>query len=316
MSLWLNQIVKIAIVGAGAVGSYYGAMLARAGNDVHFLLRGNYAHVAQNGLKILSPSGDFRLQPVQAHQTPKSIGPCDLVVIAIKATANAVLPGVLQPLLHKSTALITLQNGLGNEEFLASHFGEERVLGGKCFVCLNRIAPGVIRHIGHGAISIGEFGRPSQNRTRDLANRLRESGVSCQLHDDIAEVLWRKLVWNIPFNGLAIAAGENRIGLDVGQILADEKLLFRTRVLMREVVGIARATRVLIEDEYIDFQIERTFPMGDYKPSSLLDWRDGREVEVEPIWGEPLRRAEKLGVDTPELERLYCELQQRQRIIN
>jgi len=305
------KTLKIAIVGTGAVGSYYGAMLARAGNDVHFLLRSDYDHVAQNGIEVLSPLGDFRLQPVHAHKTPESIGTCDLVIIAIKATANEILPGVLAPLLHASTALITLQNGLGNEEFLASHFGASRVLGGKCFVCLNRISPGVIRHIGHGVISIGEFGRPAQERTRDLANRLRESGVSCQLSDDIAEVLWRKLVWNIPFNGLAIAAGENQIGVDVGQVLADEKLLARTRVLMREVVEIARAGGVFIEDKYIDFQIGRTYPMGDYKPSSLLDWRNGFEVEVEPIWGEPLRRAKKLNVSAPELAKLYRELKTR-----
>lgn len=302
---------KIAIVGAGAVGSFYGAKLAHAGNDVHFLLRSDYDHVAQCGIKVLSPSGDFRLQPVNAHRISATIGACDLVIIAIKATANAMLPGVLPPLLHHSTALLTLQNGLGNEEFLAAHFGSQRVLGGKCFVCLNRISPGVIRHIGHGLISVGEFGRPAQERTRELANRLRASGVSCQLSDDIAEVLWRKLVWNIPFNGLAIAAGESRVGIDVEQILADENLLSRTRVLMREVIAIAKASGVLIEEEYVEFQIERTRPMGDYKPSSLLDWRNGFEVEVEPIWGAPLRTAQKLGVAAPELHALYDELLKR-----
>ena len=302
---------KIAIVGTGAVGAYYGAMLARAGNEVHFLLRSDYEHVASHGIEILSPLGDFKLHPVHAHATSHSIGECDLVIIALKATANDALLILLPPLLHESTAILTLQNGLGNEEFLASHFGAERILGGKCFVCLNRIAPGVIRHIGHGVISIGEFGRPLQERTRDLANRLTESGVTCQLSDDIAEVLWRKLVWNIPFNGFAIAACEEGIGLDVGQILDDILLLARTRVLMREVISIAKASGVSIEDEYVEFQIERTRPMGDYKPSSLLDWRNGYEVEVEPIWGEPLRRARELGVKAPELQRLYEELKRR-----
>jgi 2-dehydropantoate 2-reductase len=297
-------VKKIAIVGVGAVGGFYGAMLSRAGNEVHFLLRSDYEHVAQNGLQVFSPLGDFRLRPVNAHRTPESIGACDLVIIAIKATANDVLPGVLPAMLHDTTALLALQNGLGNEEFLAQHFGGERVLGGKCFVCLNRIAPGTIRHIGHGVISIGEFGRPAQERTRELANRFRASGVSCSVSDDIAEVLWRKLVWNIPFNGLAIAAG----GKDVAQILNDGKLLSRAKKLMREVMAIARECGVAIEDGYADFQIERTKPMGDYKPSSLLDWQAGREVEVEPIWGEPLRRARELNIAAPELSRLYEEL--------
>ena len=301
---------KIAIIGPGAVGGYYGAMLARAGNNVHFLLRSDYNHVVEHGFQIFSPLGDFVLHPVNAHQTPDSIGPCDLVIVAAKATANEAVPALVAPLLHETTAILTLQNGLGNEEFLARHFGAQRIMGGKCFVCLNRIAPGTIRHIGHGIISVGEFGRPAQERTRELANRLRASGVSCQVHDDIAEVLWRKLVWNIPFNGLAIAAGHDRKGIDVAQILADPTLLKRTRALMHEVIAIARAGGVAIEEEYADFQIERTHPMGDYKPSSLLDWQNGYEVEVEPIWGQPLRRARELGVAAPELERLYQELRE------
>lgn len=299
---------KIAIIGPGAVGGYYGAMLARAGNNVHFLLRSDYNHVAQHGFQVFSPLGDFQLQPVNAHRTPESIGQCDLVIVAAKATANEAIPALVAPLLHETTAILTLQNGLGNEEFLARHFGAERILGGKCFVCLNRIAPGTIRHIGHGIISIGEFGRPAQERTHELANRLRASGVSCQLSDDIAEVLWRKLVWNIPFNGLAIAAGRDRKGIDVGQILADPALLERTRALMGEVIATARASGVSIEEEYAAFQIERTYPMGDYKPSSLLDWQNGFEVEVEPIWGRPLQRAQQLGIPTPELEKLHREL--------
>ncbi len=292
------------------MGGYYGAMLARAGNNVHFLLRSDYDHVAEHGFQVFSPLGDFILQPVNAHRSSDSIGPCDLVIIAAKATANDVVPAFVAPLLHESTAILTLQNGLGNEEFLAGHFGAQRVLGGKCFVCLNRIAPGTIRHIGHGIISIGEFGRPAQERTRELANRLRASGVSCQLSDDIAEVLWRKLVWNIPFNGLAIAGGQDRQGIDVGQILADPALLERTQALMREVIAIARASGVTIEEEYAAFQIERTHPMGDYKPSSLLDWQNGLEVEVEPIWGRPLQLAQELGIPTPQLEKLHQELLQ------
>lgn len=299
---------KIAIIGPGAVGGYYGAMLARAGNNVHFLLRSDYDHVVEHGFEVFSPLGDFVLHPVNAHRSPESIGLCDLIIVAAKATANDALPALIAPLLHETTAILTLQNGLGNEEFFAGHFGAERILGGKCFVCLNRIAPGTIRHIGHGIISIGEFGRPAQERTRELANRLRASGVSCQVCDDIAEVLWRKLVWNIPFNGLAIAAGQNRKGIDVGQILADPALHERTRALMHEVIAIARASGVSIEDEYAQFQIERTYPMGDYKPSSLLDWQNGHEVEVEPIWGKPLQRARELQVATPELERLYEQL--------
>ena len=296
--------MKIAIIGPGAVGLYYGAHLVLQNPDVHFLLRSDYKVVRERGIEVLSPRGDFILNPVNAYSAPEEIGVCDLVVIAIKSTANGVLPTLLPPLVGEQTALLTLQNGLGNEEFLAAHFGAHRVLGGKCFVCLNRIAPGVVKHIGHGVIQLGEYQRAAQPRTNAIAQILLDSGVRCDVRDDIAEVLWRKLVWNIPFNGLAIAGG----GIDVGQILADAELLQRTRVLMREVIATARAVGVPIEDGYVDFQIERTRPMGDYKPSSLIDWQQGREVEVEPIWGEPLRRAQKAGIETPCLQELYQRL--------
>jgi 2-dehydropantoate 2-reductase len=301
------SVVKIAIVGAGAVGLYYGAMLARQNPEVHFHVRSGYDAVRERGIEVLSPLGDFRLQPVHAHATVQSIGACDAVIIATKATANKVLLEWLPPLLQRNTMLVTLQNGLGNEEFLAQHFGEERVLGGKCFVCLNRIAPGVVRHIGHGVIQLGEWQRPAQERTHRLGEMFNAAGIKCEVRDDIKEVLWRKLTWNIPFNGLAIAAG----GIDVGQILSDATLLALTRALMQETIAIARAEGVPIEESYIDFQINRTLPMGAYKPSSLLDYEAGREVEIEPIWGEPLRRARLRGIAASQLERLYEQLRER-----
>jgi 2-dehydropantoate 2-reductase len=300
--------VKIAIIGAGAVGCYYGARLARQNPDVHFLLRSDYEIVKARGVEVLSPEGDFVLKLVSAHQNVEEIGACDLVVIALKATANGVLPPLLPPLLNQNTMLLTLQNGLGNEEFLATHFGAQRVLGGKCFVCLNRIAPGVIRHLGHGVITLGEFRRRSEVRTHELAKMFRVSGVRCEVCVDIEEVIWRKLTWNIPFNGLSIAAAKNGKGIDVGQIIADPYLLDLTKKLMREVISIAAAQGVLIDDHYVEFQIERTKPMGAYKPSSLLDYEAGREVEVEPIWGEPLRRAQNLGVPAPHLQELHDRL--------
>jgi 2-dehydropantoate 2-reductase len=307
--------VKIAIVGAGAVGSYYGAKLAHQFPEdlnIHFLLRSDYDSVHKRGIEILSPQGDFVLHPVQAQRSPQEIGECDLVMIALKSTANAVLSSLLPPLMKDDTALLTLQNGLGNEEFLAQHFGTERVLGGKCFVCLNRIAPGVIRHIGHGIITLGEFKRKPQARTHDIASRFVASGVRCEVCENIEEVLWRKLVWNIPFNGLSIAAGRmsagKRTGKDVGQILADPELLERTRKLMKEVIAIAAACGVPIADDYATFQVERSHPMGAYKPSSLLDWEAGREVEIEAIWGEPLQRAQQHGLLAPELEALHAQI--------
>lgn len=294
---------RIAIIGAGAVGCYYGGRLAEHGQDVHFLMRSDYETVNRDGLSITSPLGDAQLK-VQAHRRTKDIGPCDLVIIALKATSNTALLELIPPLLHEETLLLTLQNGLGNEDFLATHFGAQRVLGGLCFVCINRTAPGQIHHIAQGRINLGEHGRAPQVRTEALAEMLRQSQIDCQVEKSLLAARWKKLVWNIPFNGLSIAAG----GKDTAAILADPELEKRVRELMTEIITTARELGHSIRFELIHDMIEQTRTMTQYRPSSLIDFEEGREVEIEPIWGEPLRQAEAAGLSMPRLSELYQEL--------
>jgi 2-dehydropantoate 2-reductase len=296
--------MKIAIVGAGAVGGYYGARLARAGDEVHFLLRSDFTAVRDHGWRITDHEGTWTLHPAHAHDRPETIGACDLVIIAAKATANPALPPLVRPLLGAETLVLTLQNGLGNVEFHAAYAGAERVLGGLCFVCINRVAPGVIEKYIPGSVRLGEFSGPARERTHALAARFARAGVDCRAVDSLAEALWRKLVWNVPFNGLAIAAG----GVTTDVILARPELLERARELMREVRAGAAAHGIDIPEAFLEKQIEVTRPMGAYAPSSLVDYLAGREVEVEAIWGEPARRASAAGVVLPRLEALYKQL--------
>ena len=196
--------MKIAVVGCGAVGSYYGAKLCRAGQEVHFLLRSDYEAVRQKGVTIRSIAGDFHVQP-KCARTPEEIGVCDMVLIGLKTTANDQFPKLLPPLVGPHTAVVTLQNGLGNKEQLARLFPPEQILGGLCFVCLNRVEPGVIHHLEYGTIVLGEFQRRAGPRTHELAAMFRDAGVPCKVTDNLAQAQWEKLVWNIPFNGLGVA---------------------------------------------------------------------------------------------------------------
>ncbi|MGA2051766.1 MAG: 2-dehydropantoate 2-reductase, partial [Opitutales bacterium] len=289
--------MKIAIVGAGAVGGYYGARLARAGDEVHFLLRSDHAIVRDHGWRITDHEGTWRVHPARAHERPETIGPCDLVVITAKATANSALPPLLRPLLGPATLVLTLQNGLGNVEFHAATSGPERMLGGLCFVCINRTAPGVIEKYIEGSIRLGEMHGPARERTRAVAARFARAGIDCQAVDSLPEILWRKLVWNIPFNGLTIAAG----GVTTDIIVRHPALLELARQLMREVQTGAAALGIPIPDDFLQKQIDVTLPMGPYKPSSLIDYLARREVEVEAIWGEPARRARAAGAPLPRL---------------
>ena len=294
---------KIAVVGSGAVGCYYGGMLARAGQDVHFLMRSDLERVRTAGLLIRTRGEEHRLT-VHASGRTEEIGPCDLVLVALKATANGSLDELIPPLLGPSTTLVTLQNGLGNEEYLAERWGAERVAGALCFVCLNRTAPGEIVHLDHGTISVGEFRRPISPRVQALADALNAAEIEAHAVDDLATERWRKLVWNVPFNGLAIASG----GATVADVLNDLHLRQEARALMDDVLAGARSRGLEIPDEFANFQIERSWSMGPYQPSSLIDWREGRPVEVEAIWGEPLRQGLAAGASMPRLALLYALL--------
>lgn len=297
--------MKIAILGSGSIGLYYGAKLASAGEDVHFLLRSGLDEARKDGIRIHEEHGeDLHLHPVNAHATTGTIGPCDLAIVSMKTTQNRALSDLVPPLLAESTMILTLQNGLGSDEDLAEQFGPGRVLGGLCFVCLTRRSPAQVDHMGRGALSIGEFGRPVQPRTREVAEAFSRAGIRTGVVDDLAAERWRKLVWNIPFNGLSVAEGD----LTVDRLLADPRIIEEIRALMKEVIATARALGHDLADSLVDFNIGRTLKMGPYKPSTMVDHLAGLEIEIDSIWGEPLRRARRAHLSTPHLAALHERL--------
>jgi len=300
-------LASVAFVGAGAIGSYYGARLALAGHDVRFLLRSDLDAVRAHGITLREKDATRHLARVAAFGRTEEIGPVDLVVIALKTTANAALAVLLPPLLHARTAVLTLQNGLGNEEFIAGIVGAERVLGGLCYIGVTREAPGVI--VGYhtpGRMTFGEFGRPAGARVRAVADLFAGVGVGVRVLENLAEARWQKLIWNVPFNGLAIAGG----GVTTDRILCTPELAAQVRPLMDEIAAAARHFGYEVSEKFIQSQIDVTPGMGAYQPSSLVDFLAGREVEMEAIWGEPLRRAETAGVAVPRLAALYQALRQ------
>jgi 2-dehydropantoate 2-reductase len=310
--------MKIAVIGCGALGSYYGARLARDGQEVHFLLRSDYDVVRRRGVTVRSPEGDFNARP-RCARTPADIGPVDLVLIGLKTTANDQFATLLPPLVGPHTAILTLQNGLGNEEQLAALFPSEQILGGLCFVCLNRIEPGIIHHIGHGRIVLGEFQRWPEPRTHDIASMIRHSGVPCEVTDNLARAHWEKLVWNIPFNGLGVASSAGLEALQHDQsnpvsspqpclttdrLLNDPAWFTIVSELMLEIVQVAGALGLKIPDDVVETQIERTRPMGAYRASTLIDFERGQPLELTSLFLEPLSQAQAAGVSTPRLAAL------------
>ncbi len=319
--------MKIGVVGCGALGSFYGARLLRAGTDVWFLLRSDYPRVREHGLRIQSVDGDFEVRPQCARQ-PAEIGVCDVVLIGLKTTANPEFPRLIPPLTGPQTLVVTLQNGLGNEEALAALLGPDNILGALCFVCLNRVEPGLILHTAHGRIVLGEFQRKPLARTSRLAEMFRSAGIQCELAENLAAAHWEKLVWNIPFNGLGVAASAGYDAVVAGhlparaafgpcwptdRLLQDPRWERLVRELMWEVVSTAHAKGYPIADDVVDQNVDRTRIMGEYKASTLIDFERGYPLELQSMFREPLRQAVAAGVSTPRLAALCQVLEEVER---
>ena len=311
--------MKIAVVGCGAVGSFYGAKLCRDGHEVYFLLRSDYEIVRRKGVSIRSREGDFHVRPKVARE-PGEIGHADLVLIGLKTTANDQFPALIPPLVGSKTAVLTLQNGLGNEEALERIVPVEQIMGGLCFVCLNRLEPGFIDHIDHGAVMVGEYGRWPEPRTHDVASMFRHAGIPCKVSDNLTQAHWEKLAWNIPFNGLGVASAAGKESFLTGrepalrqpclttdQLLDDPDWSRLVRALIGEVISAARSLEFKLDDNLEELQIARTRTMGAYKPSTLIDFEQGKPLELEALFFEPLRQARRSGVAVPTLANL-CDV--------
>ena len=309
-------MASIAVIGAGAVGGYYGARLALAGHDVRFLLRRDLAAVREQGLRVFSPRGDFHLRDVRAAATPDELGQTDWVICSLKATALESARELVAPCVGPNTRIVALMNGLGIEPRFAEWFGAERVFGGMAFVCINRGAPGFIHHLEYGRVSIGHaLDEPAENAK--LETLLTSGDIETVVAPNHRYARWEKLCWNIPFNGLSVAGA----GIGTQTILDDPELRGTAARAMREVVAMGNAdleslnsTARLDMDEVVSRMFALTETMGDYRTSMVIDFVRGNELEVEAILGNPVRRARELGVAAPAVESLYALVAHADRV--
>jgi len=298
--------MRIGIIGSGALGLYYGATLQRSGQDVHFLLRRDYRSIKNNGLQIYSAHGDFHLPQLSGYQTSEEIGSVDLVIVGLKTISNHHLIDLVAPLIGANTAILTLQNGLGNEELLAKAFGEKRVLGGVAFLCSNRGEPGTVHHLGEGRITLGEFSGGLSQRSYELAEMFQLAGIPCNAISDLRRARWEKLVWNIPFNGLCAL-----LGRDVTDLLNHPPSKELVRDLMVEVIAGANAQRLeepINASEFSQQMITFTETMDHYRPSMMIDREEKRPLELDAIYGIPLQQARTTGIKMEKVEMLYALL--------
>ncbi len=297
-----------AIIGTGAVGGFYGARLQKAGLEVHFLLHRDYEIVKKQGLRIDSPEGNFTLPQVYAYNHVDQMPACDVVIVALKTTHNHLLPELLPSIVKPDGVVLLLQNGLNIEPKIAEIVGQNRVLGGLCFICSNKVGQGHIQHIDYSAVQLGEYQDQYQpggisDRMREIASDFQQAQIPVELSEDLMLSRWKKLVWNIPYNGLSVI-----LDARTDEIMANPETRLLAEELMREVVAIASSYNRHLPENHIKIMLDHTDKMKPYLTSMKLDYNAHRPLELEAIIGNPLQAAITKGVNVPKISMLYQQL--------
>ncbi|HYL18921.1 MAG TPA: 2-dehydropantoate 2-reductase [Burkholderiales bacterium] len=289
--------MKIAVMGAGGVGGYFGAKLAASGEDVHFIARGAHLEAMQkNGLQVLSANGDVQLKPGNATGNPASVGPVDLVMIAVKLWSTEDALRDAKPMVGPNTAVVSFQNGVVAVDAIAKQYGKERTLGGVANIAAVIEKPGVIRHTGTMAmLSIGELdGKPSA-RTKTFLDACSKAGIQARVSDDIQKTIWEKYVFLV-----AASAMTSLTRLPLGAIREDPDTRALTKQIMSEVVAVGKAKAVNLDSDLADKLLERLDGMPREMVASMLgDLERGNRLELPWLSGGVVEMGKQLGIATP-----------------
>lgn len=328
---------KVAVVGVGAVGSYYGARLWEAGHDVQFQMRGvNYRTAIEKGIRVSSIDGDIHIPPssLNAFEDTSEMDKADWVIVALKSTSLSDVPSLVLPLLRSDSRLLLVMNGLVEEDVIAllrEYTGQTvdgplaccmTVYGGMAFICCNRMSPATTNHTFYGPLSAGVT--PS---TREGTREAKEAFVSLwegakvktSFVPSLLRERWRKNLWNLPFNGLSVSMG----GITVDKIVGDPGLRRLAEEIMEETLLIAnknledtlgKGRYIPLTEEDSKLMMTLSDTMGPYRPSTMIDLVEKRPMEVEYLFRKPLERAQQLGLQVPYLESIVLQAEAHQRL--
>ena len=298
----MNELTY-AVIGTGAIGGYYGAKLAHAGHNVHFLLHSDYEHVRQHGLKVSSCDGDFELQNVQAYADTHAMPQADVVLVGLKSTNQHLLRSLLPPLLKDDTVVVLIQNGIGLEADVQSWFPHLRLAAGLAFICSAKTAPGHVCHQCYGSINIGNYSCPDKERINAILADFIDSGIDA--HEvEYAEARWKKAVWNMPFNGMTVA-----LHTQTDRLLSCPSTRQLIYEQMMEVIHAANALGIEgLDESFAQKMMEMTDVMVPYSPSMRLDFDFRRPMEIDYIYARPIDEARRVGAEMPRLQMLEREL--------
>jgi 2-dehydropantoate 2-reductase len=295
--------MRVAVMGTGGVGGYFGGRLAAAGHEVVFIARG--AHLAalrSDGLRVESPVGDLHLPAVEATDDPAGIGPVDIVLLSVKLWDTIGAAEAIKPLVKGETGVVSLQNGVVKDDMLRRVLGAEAVIGGSSYVISHIAAPGVIRHTGTMAkLVFGEYGGVLSPRVRELRDACAAAGFDVEASDHIERELWEKFVLIVGMSGSTSLAR-----LPIGPLREHARSRAFLRDVMDEVVRVGRAEGVPLPADFADDRLAFIDQMAPDSTSSMhRDLERGNRIEVAWLSGDVAERGDRLGMPTPRNRAIY-----------
>jgi 2-dehydropantoate 2-reductase len=293
--------MKILVMGAGAVGAYYGARLQEAGEEVVLCARGaNLEALRRGGLRVQSYQGDFAL-PVTATADPREFAPYDLILFCVKSYDTGTAARLLADALARDGIILTVQNGVENEALLQDVFGTS-VMTGNARIGAEMTQPGLIVHRTGGVIEFGELKGGETERARRLAEAFKRAGILGQLMPGIWKQRWVKLLWNASFNPLTALSRST-----VGEVLDDPHGLALIHALMREIIQVAHAEGVVLNDHIIESEMTRSRThLRAVRTSTLQDSERGKPLEYDALTGAVLRAARRHGIAVPHMTAMHA----------
>jgi len=287
--------MRIAVMGTGAVGGYFGAKLAAAGQDVVFIVRQrNLSALRRNGLRVESPTGDLNVRNGFFTDSPADAGMVDLVLFCVKSYDTAEAAAALAPMMSKRTAILSLQNGIDNPDKIAGLWGTERTLAGVVYLGAQVSAPGVIQHSSGGKIVLGPISGHSSDTAQLVEQTISRAAIPCEISAAIEQVQWVKLLWNAPFCAISCLTRST-----VREIVESESLTKLTRDCMMEVKAAAHIRGIDLKTELFDQTLAFSRGLGEFKPSMLQDLEAGKPLEYDALNGIVMRLLEQAGEQAP-----------------
>jgi 2-dehydropantoate 2-reductase len=290
---------QIMIVGAGSVGGFFGAHLAKNNPNVSFLLRPRTCEaVRKNGLTIRSAGGNFTVRP-KVSSDPRELPPPDLIILGVKAYDLDEVLDQLEPVLTKKTVILTLQNGVDVEDRILARLHRDCVVGGVAFIYSKIVEPGVIEHYKRGVVAVGEMMGHKSERVQAIVDVFKQAGIQCRLSEDIRKNKWEKMCWNCVFNPITVLVNDR-----VAKALDHPEMMGVIRQIVGEVAAVSATLKVPLEPDIAEKTIQAAQAIRDIHTSMYDDWKADRPTEIDFLNGYIVRKGRELGIPTPVNEAL------------